>query len=94
MLLISRWWSRLIALVASGWVIYFLGYVALRAASRARDVPLFSSEAVRVWFAAKSHWQIQEFLQLALALIILCYVVVVLLHHWRSGTAKSMTVDI
>jgi hypothetical protein len=90
MLLISRWWSHLIAFVVSGWVIYFLGYVALRAASKARDVPLLSSEAVRVWFAAKSNWQIQEFLQLALALIILCYVVVALLRQWR-GPAASIT---
>ncbi len=91
MLLISRWWSHLIAFVVSGWVIYFLGYVALRAASKARDVPLLSSEAVRVWFAAKSNWQIQEFLQLALALIILCYVVVALLRQWRGGPAGSVT---
>ncbi len=91
MLMISRWWSYVLAFVASGWVIYLLGYAALRAASIARDVPLPSSESLRVWFATKYIGQPQEFLQLALAFSILSYVVVTLLRHRRSGSVTVTT---
>src|SRR5882762_9910333 len=53
MLFVFRWWSKLLALLACGWVLYWLGYVALRAVSLAHDLPLFSPASLRLWFIQK-----------------------------------------
>jgi hypothetical protein len=86
MLFISRWWTHLLASVVSGWVIYSLGYAGLRAVSIGRDVPLLSSESLWVWFAQK---HIGQFLELALALVILCYVFYTLLRKRRRDITET-----
>jgi hypothetical protein len=85
LLFVVTWWSQVLAVVASGWVLYLLGYVALRGASLAHDVPLFSLSSLRLWFIEKYVGQPQEFLQLTLASTIILYVIVALSRRWRSA---------
>lgn len=84
MLLIRRWWSHLLALVLSGWVLYWLCYVGLRQISLAHDVPLLGAASLRLWLVQKYEGQPQELLQMGLALVIACYVVVASFRKWRG----------
>lgn len=84
-LLIGRWWSHVLALAISGWVLYWLGYAGLRAVASAHDVPVFSSVSLHFWLAQKYVGQPQEFLQLALALIIMGYMLVFLSRQWSHS---------
>jgi hypothetical protein len=94
MVLIRRWWSRLLALTVSGWVLYRLGYVGLREVSFAHDLPLLSAACLRLWLTQKYLGQPQELLQMGLAFIISCYGIVALFREWRCDgititTARS-----
>jgi hypothetical protein len=70
MLLVSRWWSYLLALAIGGWLIYSLGYLGVLSTSNAQNQPLLSFWVLRVWFMQKYAWQPQELLQLTLAFVI------------------------
>ena len=51
MLLFNRWWSFLLALLASARVIYSLGYLSWKAIHNAHDVPMFSWQAMeKLWY--------------------------------------------
>src|SRR5205807_2384827 len=76
MLLISRWWSYLLAMTVTLWLTYSLGYMGLLSVSRAQDRPFFSLWVPRVWFIEKYNWQPQELFQLALALVVLTFALV------------------
>ena len=71
MLLVSKWWSYFLALIASGWVIYTLGYKGPLGVAAANDHPLFSSWVLRNWLTSTWTTQPQYLFQLALALIAL-----------------------
>ena len=50
-LLLGRWWSYLLAMLASGRVIYTLGYSSWTAVLNALDVPMFSWQALeKLWY--------------------------------------------
>src|SRR5262245_26607979 len=50
-LIVNRRWSLLLALLASGRVVYLLGYLSWRAIHFAHDVPMFSWQAVeKLWW--------------------------------------------
>src|SRR5436309_9551798 len=50
-LLFNRWWSLLIALLASVRILYTLGYLSWRAIHFAHDVPMFSRAAFeKLWY--------------------------------------------
>lgn len=85
MLLIRKWWSHLLALVASGWVIYFVGFLGFSSIARAHDQPLFSLWVARVWFIQKSAVQSQELLQLSLASVVLLFAL--------AGLYRNLVVD-
>lgn len=89
LLLIGRSWARLVALPISGWVLYRLGYGGLSAAAAAHDRSLFAAASLRLWLTEKYIGQPQEFLQLALAFIILFYVLVVQARQWRGRSIKT-----
>jgi hypothetical protein len=51
LLLFNRWWSFLLALLASGRVIYSLGYLSWTAVHNAHDVPMLSWQAMeKLWY--------------------------------------------
>jgi hypothetical protein len=54
-LLVNRWWSVWLALLASGRVMYSLGYLPLRAIHFAHDIPILSWHAwEQVWHSVYS----------------------------------------
>lgn len=89
LLLIGRWWARLVAFLISAWMLYRLGYAGLSAAAAAHDRSLFAAASLRLWFTEKYIGQPQEFLQLALAFMILFYVLVVWARQWRGRSIKT-----
>ncbi len=51
LLLFNRWWSFLLALLASARVIYSLGYLSWTAIHNAHDVPMLSWQAMeKLWY--------------------------------------------
>jgi hypothetical protein len=69
-LLINRWWSVLIALLASGRVIYLLGLLPLKAVHSAHDVPMFSWRAMqKAWYVVYTP-QPQYLFEAALGVVI------------------------
>lgn len=89
LLLLGRWWFNVLALIVGGWIIYELGYIGPYALSRAHDLPHFSLEITRRWFAQKYAGQPHEFLQLALAIVIVCYAAITLFRQWRRAGSDS-----
>ena len=75
MLLISRWWSYILAILVSAWVTYLLGYGGLLSHSRAQDRPFFSFGTARAWFIEKYNWQPQELVQVGLSVVLLTFAV-------------------
>lgn len=77
-LIVNRWWSLSLALLASGRVVYLLGYLSWRAIHFAHDVPMFS------WQAAEKLWSViyqphpQYFFEVVLAGIIFVYALMVI----------------
>lgn len=72
-LLIGRWWSHLLAILASGRVIYTLGYSPWAAVSNVDDVPMFSWRAlVRLWYVLYEPWPRYLF-EVALASVVFTY---------------------
>lgn len=72
-LLFDRVWGHLIAIVASGRVIYVLGYLGLSATSAAHGHFLLSPYVLRTWFTSTYESQPQYLLELALAIVVLGY---------------------
>ena len=72
-LLFVRWWTRLIAAVLSGWVLYVLIFRALLGISNAHDVPMFSQFAFRNWWLSMYEAQPQYIIHIALAVVIFVY---------------------
>lgn len=72
-LLTGKGWGYLIAIVASGRVIYALGYLGLIAISVAHDHPLVSWYVLRTWLAITYAAQPQYLLELAIAAAIVVY---------------------
>ena len=86
-LLINRWWSVLLALLASGRIIYLLGYLPLSAVRFAHDVPTLSRRGFEnVWFLVYTP-QPQYLIEVALAVVIFIYAALVLTRsvYSRSG---------
>jgi hypothetical protein len=72
-LLVNRRWSLLLALLASGRVIYLLGYLPLRAVHFAHDVPMLSWRGLeKVWFLVYTP-QPQYLSEAALGVVIFIY---------------------
>lgn len=86
-LLLGKWWSQLLALLVSSWVLYSLGFAALHSVALAHDLPLLSFSTARLWLIQKYTGQPQELLQLALAFIILGYVITSFVRYRRSVNA-------
>ena len=89
MLLLNKWWSRSLALIVSSWVLYPLGFAALHSVALAHDLPLISFSTARLWLIQKYVGQPQELLQLALAFIILCYVIASFVRYQRSVNTRQ-----
>ena len=72
-MLVTRWWSLLLAVLASARVIYTLGYLSWRAVHFAHDVPMLS------WRAMEKLWHVvyqprpQSLFEVILALVILVF---------------------
>jgi len=77
-LVFNRWWSLLIALLASGRIVYDLGYLSWRAVHFAFDVPMFSRGALgKRWYAI--YQPRPEYLfDVILGLVIFAYAVILL----------------
>lgn len=88
MLLLGKWWSQLLALIVSSWVLYSLGFAALHSVALAHDLPLMSFSTARFWLIQKYVGQPQELLHLALTFIILCYVIASFVGYRRSVNAR------
>jgi hypothetical protein len=89
MLLISRWWSYILAIAVSLWVTYSLGYGGLLSHSRVQDRPFFSFGTARAWFIEKYTWQPQELVQVGLAVVVLTFGVIGLVRTLRRLSAAS-----
>ena len=87
MLLISRWWSYIPAILVSLWVTYSLGYRGLLSHSRALDRPFFRFGTARAWFIEKYNWQPQELVQVGLAVVVLTFGVLGLVRTLRRFSA-------
>lgn len=90
--MLSRLWAQVLALAISGWILYNLGYLGLYSVAQAHDLPFWSYEVLRRWFAQKYLGHPAEFLQLGLAFIILfCTSLTLLreLHAHNRAEAKS-----
>jgi hypothetical protein len=70
LIVIGRGWSYVLALMISVWVLYSVGYGAIRGVAAAHDLSLLTFAPYRVWFTHVWVGQPQQFLQLALALVI------------------------
>jgi hypothetical protein len=85
-LLVNRWWSLLIAVLASGRIVYALGYLSWRAVHFAHDVPMFSRAALeKLWYVIYKP-RPEYLVDVAVGLVILVYAVILLL---RSAYAKA-----
>ena len=87
MLLLSRWWSYILAILVSLWVTYSLGYGGLLSHSRAQDRPFFSFGTARAWFIEKYNWQPQELVQVGLSVVVLTIAVLCLVGALRRLSA-------
>ncbi len=72
-LLPDKLWGYLIAIVASGRVIYVVGYLGLFAISAAHVHPLFSWYVLRTWLVVTYQSQPQYLIELILAALIAGY---------------------
>jgi hypothetical protein len=72
-LLINRSWGSAVALLASGRVIYTLGYLPWTAVHYAHGVPMFSLEVFAKMWVAVYQPQPQYLLEIALATVIFIY---------------------
>jgi hypothetical protein len=88
-LLLNRWWSLLIAGSLGGWIVYVLVFRALAGVSNAHDVPMFSQFALRNWWLSMDTWQPQYIIQIALALVVLCYSLVCLMRLTSQRLAAN-----
>lgn len=88
LLVIGRGWSYILALMISVWVLYSVGYVAIRGVAAAHDMPLFTFAPYRVWFTQVWLAQPQQFLQLALAFVIGGYSLVAFSRRWLRGESR------
>jgi hypothetical protein len=89
-LLFNRWWSLLIALLASGRIVYILGYLSWRAIHFAHDVPMFSRDAFeKLWH----QYQLRpEYLfDVILGVVIFAYAVILLWQLIRPQRRMAMT---
>ena len=75
-LLLPNIWGKLIAIVASGRVIYGIAYLGLVATSAAHDQPLFSWYVLRQWFVITYQAQPQYLLELGLGIVIFGYAII------------------
>jgi hypothetical protein len=77
-LLIGRWWGYLLAILASGLVIYTLGYSSWTAVSNAHGVPMFSWQALeKLWYVIYEP-RPQYLFEVALAAIVFTYAIFLL----------------
>jgi len=89
LLLIGRRWSYVLALVISVWVLYSVGYVAIRGVAAAHDMPILTFTTLHLWFTQVWVGQPQHFLQLALAFVIAGYALVVVSRSWLHADRQS-----
>lgn len=87
LLLLRSWWSELIAILVSGWVLYGV-YTGFRSVGLAQDLPTFSALSFRIWFTQMFSDQSQVFLEIALAMLIACYALVALSRRWLRRNAR------
>jgi hypothetical protein len=87
LLLIGRWWSSLLAVICSGWVLYDAFFVSWSGLATIHNVPYFSLAPLKLWFDQAYRGQPQQFFQIALAFLILGYILVTL-RHW-IGNRKA-----
>jgi hypothetical protein len=86
MLHLQKTWSYLVALLFSGWIIYSVGYLGLRSVALAHDLRLVSTHSLKLWLAQTYAGQPQKFLQLALAMAIIIFVITFFIRVSRSKT--------
>jgi hypothetical protein len=87
-LLIDRWWTVLLALLASGQVMYLLGYLPLRAVHFAHGVPMLSWRSLeKVWYSVYTP-QPQYLFEVALGVVIFIYAALVLTRSVYSRPAR------
>lgn len=82
LLLTGKRWSYISALLISVWVLYSVGYVTIRGVAAAHDTPLFTLVTLQRWFTQVWVGQPQYFFQLALAVVIGGYALVVVSCQW------------
>jgi hypothetical protein len=90
LLLFNRWWSFLLALLASARVIYSLGYLSWTAIHNAHDVPMLSWQAMeKLWYVI--YQPRPEYLfEVVLALVIFICAVVLLARVKLSESAITV----
>lgn len=86
LLLLRKWWSELLAILVSGWLLYRV-YGGFRSVGLAHDLPTFTALSLRIWFTQTFADQSQVFLEIALALVIASYALVSLSRRslWRNA---------
>ena len=72
-LLLGRWWSNLLAILASGRVIYTHGYSSWVAVSAAHDVPMFRRQALEKLWHVVYEPRLQYFFEFALSAVVFIY---------------------
>ena len=77
-LVFNRWWSLLIALLASGRIVYVLGYLSWRAIHFAHDVPMFSRDAFEKLWHVIYQPRPEYLFDVILGLVIFVYAVILL----------------
>ncbi len=87
-LLLGRWWSYSLAILASGRVIYTHGYSSWAAVSAAHDVPMLSGQALeKLWHVVYGP-RPQYLFVFTLAAVVFTYTALILCHFvyrkWRG----------
>lgn len=89
LLLIGRCWTYVLALIISVWILYSVGYVAIRGIAAAHNMPLFTTATLQLWFTQVRVGQPQHFFQLALAFLVGCYASAVVLRRWLHSNQSG-----